>query len=642
MTETSTQVERQRAYGASVTYLTAREAGFDFLRDSIALHPESLRHRQLHFAIVDEADFLLIDEARVPMVIAGNEGEATRPDIEKLDSLVAPMKVEVHFHVDHESRNAWFTDEGLRFLERKLALGSLFLRRNRSLMAAAHTVLLARTLLVRDVDYILGIGGIELVDPFTGRTALRRRWPDGIHSAVEAREGLSPAREGAVLGSIAVQHFMMQYQRISGMTATARDSAKEFFAAYGLEVVVIPPHRRCIRKDEPDRVFTSHGKKLQALVQEIQRQHQRERPVLVGTSSVRESEELALHLEKRGIHCDVLNARSPAREAVVIAKAGSAGAVTISTNMAGRGGDIPLGGGDPEAERKVRALGGLYVIGTCRHESRRIDDQLRGRAGRQGDPGGSCFFLSLEDDLISRFHVRLSWDPDQNRNRSGLPRAANLEIAHAQRVIEGKLMKVRHTLREYSSIMEVQRRRFQEFRRKVLIRGEARLFLKETAEMYLIQMDEEAIPHEVLTRIVLFHIDRLWAIHLERVRDLREGVHLVRLGGHQPLQAYETALAKAFFRTWRRLEGAILRDGMAFNASGRAPRSGRPRGPASTWTYLINDDPFTDWKLGLISGGNLGTAAMTPLVLLANLPLVLVVFLIRKFKRWRGGGNGKE
>ena len=398
------RADRQAAYAADITYVTAKEAGFDFLRDHTVTDPSHVVQRPFHYAIVDEADFILIDEARVPLVIAGETAAPPVP-YQRIAAAVRALTPGTDFRIDEHERNVTLTDAGFRHAQALLGCGPLHDPAQQLTLAAIHVALHAEALLVRDRDYIVRAGRIEIVDEFTGRVADNRRWPHGIQPAVEAKEGVEVRPEGAVLGSIPIQHFVRLWPRLAGMTATAVPAAGEFREFYGLTTVVFPPHRPCRRVDEPDVVFTHRDAKVRALAAEIARVQASGRPVLVGTASVAESEALVRALRARRVKCHVLNARHDAREAAIIARAGMPGAVTISTNMAGRGTDIVLGGGDPALRERVAALGGLYVIGTNRHESRRVDDQLRGRAGRQGDPGSSRFFISLEDDLISRYGV---------------------------------------------------------------------------------------------------------------------------------------------------------------------------------------------------------------------------------------------
>ena len=391
--------DRRAAYHADVTYVTAKEAGFDHLRDLLAMEAADLVHRPFHFALVDEADSLMIDEARVPLVIAGSVDRDTSL-APRLAALVASLVSGVHFDADEYGRDIELTEKGIEHVERALGCGGLHSAENIELLTALNCALHARVLLRRDVDYIVRSGRIEIVDEFTGRVVADRHWPDGLQAALEAKEGLARRPDGRILGSMTLQRFLRGYPRLCGMTGTATSCAAELAQLYGLDVVVIPPHVPMVRIDRDDLVFTGREAKERAIVDEIQRAHATGRPVLVGTSTVTESENLAARLRTVGVSCEVLNAKNDAEEAAIVARAGQFGAVTISTNMAGRGTDIRLGGD------RVVVLSGLYVIGTNRHESRRVDLQLRGRAGRQGDPGESRFFVSLEDELLVRYGIR--------------------------------------------------------------------------------------------------------------------------------------------------------------------------------------------------------------------------------------------
>ena len=446
--------QRQAGYASDVTYVTAKEAGFDFLRDQICMAPAQLVQRPLHFAIVDEADSILIDEARVPLVIAGETGELD-VDIRQLADVVRTLDPARDYSIDGSWRNVNFTAEGLDRLEHTLGSGDLHSHGNLELLTRLNLALQAEVQLHRDVDYLVRDGRIELIDEFTGRVAENRRWPYGLQAAIEAKEGVPIQADGIILGSITLQHFLEQYQRLAGMTGTAVEAADELLDFYNLKVVPIPTHRPSVRRDDPDLVFQSKAAKQQALVAEIAKAHATGCPVLVGTASVQESEELAAHLGSAGVPCHVLNAKNDEREAAIVADAGAVGAVTISTNMAGRGTDIRLGGSDERSREKALALGGLYVIGCNRHESRRIDNQLRGRSGRQGDPGRSRFFVSLEDDLVSRYGVGQLDDLAHSGNADGLlssdPELTH-RIAHSQRVIEGETFEIRRTLRKYAAV----------------------------------------------------------------------------------------------------------------------------------------------------------------------------------------------
>ncbi|MBO9600194.1 MAG: accessory Sec system translocase SecA2 [Cohnella sp.] len=370
---------KKQAYSADITYVTAKEAGFDYLRDSIAMNADDTVHRPFHYAIVDEADSLLLDEARVPLVIAG-EAATDGDDCARFADVAKQLRREEHFVFDEFRRNVYITEAGSDKIESLLHCGNLYESHNSHLLTSINCALHAEALLQRDVDYIVRDGGIELIDEYTGRVAENRHLPDGLQAALEAKEGLKPKAGGQVLGTVTLQHLLSLYPTISGMTATAQVSAFEFEDIYSLQVVRIPPNRPCIRIDHPHRIFTHKEAKLKALVAEIASVHATGRPILIGTSSVEESGILAERLRMIGVSCHVLNAKNDSEEAEIIAKAGVIGAVTVSTNMAGRGVDIRLGGGDAKQAETVAGLGGLYVIGTHVNESVRIDDQLRGRA----------------------------------------------------------------------------------------------------------------------------------------------------------------------------------------------------------------------------------------------------------------------
>ena len=474
-----TIAQRQAGYASDVTYVTAKEAGFDFLRDQICMAPSQLVQRPLHFAIVDEADSILIDEARVPLVIAGETGELD-VDIRQLADVVRALDPAHDYSIDGSWRNVNFTAEGLDRLERRSAAAICTATENLELLTRLNLALQAEVQLHRDVDYLVRDGRIELIDEFTGRVAENRRWPYGLQAAIEAKEGVPIQADGMILGSITLQHFLEQYERLAGMTGTAVEAADELLDFYNLKVVPIPTHRPSVRRDDPDLVFPSKAAKQRALVAEIAKVHATGCPVLVGTASVQESEELAAHLQRswRALPRAEREERRAGRRAIV-ADAGAVGAVTISTNMAGRGTDIRLGGRDERSRETAIALGGLYVIGCNRHESRRIDNQLRGRSGRQGDPGRSRFFVSLEDDLVSRYGVGQLDAFRTAGNDDGLlssdPKLTH-RIAHSQRVIEGETFEIRRTLRKYAAVVERQRRELSA-RRQAILRGDTPLTL---------------------------------------------------------------------------------------------------------------------------------------------------------------------
>ncbi|MDP4183514.1 MAG: accessory Sec system translocase SecA2, partial [Bacillota bacterium] len=448
------------AYEADITYVTAKEAGFDYLRDSLCLELKELTQRKFNMTIVDEADFILIDEARIPLVIAEKIASAKKAS-KKINNIINELKAGVDYDLDEYSRNIYLTEAGVDRVEEKLGCGNIYSEENYDLLLELYSALHANILLKRDVDYIVKDRKVELVDEFTGRIADRRALPDGLQAAVEAKEGLSAFSECKILNSITMQHFIKMYPKLCGMTGTASTSSAELMNYYGLEVAVIPTNKLLIRKDYEDYIFTTQEAKLKALISEIQAVHATGRPILVGTASIEESEKLAKELQRLGAHCNVLNAKNDEREAAIISKAGSLGAVTVSTNMAGRGTDIRLGGENEERRAEVVALGGLYVIGANKHESCRVDNQLRGRSGRQGDPGSSRFFISLEDDLIKRYGKTSRLFIKEKVYKSQVSPIENPALKNAirkvQKLAEGQNEDIRLLLWRYSNIVEAQR-----------------------------------------------------------------------------------------------------------------------------------------------------------------------------------------
>lgn len=612
--------ERRAAYRADITYATAKEAGFDFLRMHLCRDVEEQVHRPFNYAIVDEADSILIDEARVPLVIAGQ-----RPTSEtspyRIAEVVGRLEEETDWETDENGRNAFLTEAGLDRVEEELDSGDLHHADNYLLLTEVNQALHARALLRRDVDYIVRDGRIELVDEFTGRVVDDRRWPDGLQAALEAKEELQIQPGGKILGSIALQHFLKQYPKLAGMTATASSAAEELENFYGLKVVPVPPNRPCVREDLPDAIFTHREAKNRALVEEITREHANGRPILVGTSNVEESESLAATLLEARVDCRVLNAKNDEAEAEIIASAGAKGAVTISTNMAGRGTDIKLGGVDEKEREAVVELGGLYVIGTNRHESRRIDDQLRGRSGRQGDPGTSRFFVSLEDDLMTRFGIddlipaKIRPEPRQEPIENPVIRR---EVERLQRIVEGQNFEIRKTLWRYSSLVEAQRRELQEWRTELLT-GETEL--GDFGERYQALCDSlgEEVVQQAVRTIALHHIDECWTEHLALVNQVREGIHLVSFGGLDPLQEFRKQIAEAFWKLHGTIEERIAQTfaTVEITAAGIDLDRAGLRGPSSTWTYLINDRALGEIQQMLMGRGN---GALAPIAVATALP----------------------
>ncbi len=610
---------RQEAYACDVTYLTAKEAGFDYLRDHLCLERSDLVHRPFHYAVVDEADSILIDEARVPLVIAGSTGSAGS-DPYRAARQIGTLQRERDFQTDEFSRNVQFTEAGLDRLETQLGCGSLHDAGNLTLLTELSLALHAEALLRRDVDYIVRDGQVEdgqvedgqveLIDEFTGRVVENRRWPDGLQAAVEAKEGVPLKPQGAIRGSITLQHLLRLYPKVGGMTATARSAAEEFQEFYDLSVVVIPPNRPCLRSDRPDVVYSHKEAKHRALVDEIVQVQRTGRPVLVGTASVAESEAIAEGLHRAGVACSILNAKNDEQEAKIVAQAGSVGAVTISTNMAGRGVDIRLGGDSADQRQRVLALDGLYVIGTNRHESRRIDNQLRGRAGRQGDPGCSQFLICLEDDLIQRYGIRSLLPARYGTLRQDEPiddPAVGRAVARSQQTIERQTFEIRRTLWRYASLIEQQRQHVQQ-RRQVILTDELPLSLLATQAEDRYRELSATVGDEALRKvekqITLFQIDRGWAEHLARVAEIRESIHLRVLANQDPLDEFHKAVGREFADLLQRIDEQILATfrSAEIGKDGLDPDREGLRGPSSTWTYLINDNPFGDVLQRLFRG----------------------------------------
>lgn len=585
---------RKAAYNADITYVTAKEAGFDFLRDSLCYEPEELVHRGFHMAIVDEADSLLIDEARVPLVIAG-EQPASGEGLEQARQLVAAMQAHEHYAADEHGRNVFMTDAGVDFAEARLGCGNLYDEANTALLTRIHCALHAEMLLKRDVHYIVRDGKVELVDELTGRVADNRHWPDGLQAAVETKEGVPMHAEGRILGTLTLQHYMRGYGRLCGMTATAASSADEFLEVYGLDIAVIPPNKPCRRVDAPPLVYATSGQKRDAIVEEVSAAHAAGRPVLIGTGSVEESEQLSAMLLERGIACQVLNARNDEMEAGIIAQAGALGAVTVSTNMAGRGVDIVLGAGKQGQYEQVAELGGLYVIGTNMHESVRIDNQLKGRAGRQGDPGLSRFIISGEDGLMKQFGIRDKRTADDGR-------AANIKkIAQAQRIADGQNREIRKTVARYADMIEQQRQIMQQWRTDIMLRRQPAAILQRLDEALYNKL-KDRLGEPKLARmerfVALYEADQCWADYLAHVAYIREGIHLESLSNRDPLHVFHSHIIDAYERLFERIHRKIAAAFRKVDAAGGlldTETAGLTR-PSSTWTYIINDQFFQKTK----------------------------------------------
>ena len=585
--------QRKEAYGADITYGTNNEFGFDYLRDNMKFYAEQLVQRGHHYAIVDEVDSILIDEARTPLIISGASDEST--DLyQKVDEVVRTLEKEKHYTVDEKGKTASLTDEGVLYVEEQLGIENLYDTAN---ITAQHHVLQslkAHTVFRRDVDYIVKDDQVVIVDEFTGRLMAGRRFSDGLHQALEAKEHVTVAAENQTLASITFQNYFRMYDKLSGMTGTADTEAVEFAQIYGLEVSTIPPNRPMVRKDMPDLIYRTRREKMQAIIQAIKELHATGQPVLVGTISIETSELISQLLKREGVPHSVLNAKHHAQEAEIVAQAGQAGKVTIATNMVGRGTDIKLGEG-------VVELGGLHILGTERHESRRIDNQLRGRSGRQGDPGSSRFYLSLEDDLMRLFGSdRLSGLMQKLGMQEGEPIENNMvsrAIENAQKRVEGHHFEIRKTLLDYDNVMNQQRTVIYSLRRDLMqepdlepilneylsdllddmyaglevskaardiedekpvrarlsevmnidrvLPGDAPLPTREEAQELVLsimaQLREEAGPlyADLLRYFLLEELDRGWKEHLRNMDFLRDGIGLRGYGQRDPKLEYK-------------------------------------------------------------------------------------------------------
>lgn len=625
---------RREAYLADITYGQNNEFGFDYLRDNMAWDISECVQRELYYAIVDEVDSILIDEARTPLIISGPAEESV--ELYRIaDMVVRGLIKGVHYEVDEERKQALLTDEGVSEIERRLGIKNLYDPVHANLVHKITQALRAHAIFKRDVDYVVKDGEVIIVDEFTGRLMPGRRWSDGLHQAIEAKEGVPIRAENQTLATITFQNYFRMYEKLAGMTGTAETEAEEFLEIYGLDVVVIPTHKPMIRIDYPDVVFRTEKEKWEAVVKEIEELHRIGRPVLVGTTSIEKSEKLSQMLKKRGIKHNVLNAKYHEREAEIVAQAGRLYAVTIATNMAGRGTDIMLGGnpeflardelrkkygtleGIPaeewkatlekwrkiteEERKKVVELGGLHIIGTERHEARRIDNQLRGRAGRQGDPGSSRFYLSLEDDLLRIFGgdklkglmEKLGMKEGEAIEHPWVTKA----IENAQKKVEAYNFEIRKYLLEYDNVMNKQREVVYGLRRRILEGEDLREEILSMAEDivkgmvdeafndrepdydklvkkvksvfgltidpselgnkkrkdledYLMKKIEEAyrekesrITREEMARlermVLLYYLDLLWKEHLHAMDYLREIVGLRGYGQKDPLNEYK-------------------------------------------------------------------------------------------------------
>ncbi|WP_028608229.1 preprotein translocase subunit SecA [Paenibacillus harenae] len=590
--------DKQEAYACDITYGTNNEFGFDYLRDNMVLYKEQMVQRPLYFAIIDEVDSILVDEARTPLIISGQAAKSTELYF-AADRFVSRLKEEEDFTIDIKVKSVMLTEAGVEKAEKAFHIENLFDHANVLLNHHIQQALKANFIMKRDVDYVVEEDEVVIVDEFTGRLMSGRRYSDGLHQAIEAKEQLKVQNESMTLATITFQNYFRMYRKLAGMTGTAKTEEEEFKRIYGLEVIQVPTNRTMIRQDIADVVYKTESGKFKAVVEEIVQRHSKNQPVLVGTISIENSEKLSDMLKRKGITHKVLNAKFHAEEAEIISRAGQSGAVTIATNMAGRGTDILLGDGVPD-------LGGLHIIGTERHESRRIDNQLRGRAGRQGDPGSSQFYLSLEDELMRRFGSenimgmmdRLGLDDDQPIESRMISRA----IESAQKRVEGNNFDLRKVVLQYDDVMNQQREVIYKQRRDILgsenIRQEVMDMIKPVVERIVEAHCAEDIPEdwdlqaiveyanatfleegsisvEEISRkekeeiidfifkkvvasydekeemlgpetmrefekvVVLRAVDSKWMDHIDAMDQLRQGIHLRAYGGTDPLREYQ-------------------------------------------------------------------------------------------------------
>lgn len=612
ITAESTAEERRAAYECDVTYASVNEIGFDVLRDQLVTHVDDLVSPRPDVALIDEADSVLVDEALVPLVLAGTtHRETPRMEIIRLvGELTAAQRVDdslQYYDTDADRRNVHLTDAGARKLEK--ALGGIDLYSEEHIgttLTEVNVALHAHVLLQRDVHYIVRDNAVHLINASRGRIASLQRWPDGLQAAVEAKEGIETTETGEVLDTITVQALIGRYPTVCGMTGTALAAGEQLRQFYRLGVSPIPPNTPNIREDETDRVYITAAAKNQAIIEHIQQIHETGQPVLVGTRDVAESEELHAKLVKAGVPAVVLNAKNDEEEAAVIAEAGKLATVTVSTQMAGRGTDIRLGGSDEADHDAVAELGGLHVIGTGRHHTERLDNQLRGRAGRQGDPGSSVFFSSWEDDVVVS-HL----DPDKlpmQTDEDGriISDKAGQLLEHAQRVAEGRLLDVHANTWRYNQLTAQQRAIIVERRETLLRTTTARDELKELApDRYQELADEvgEDSLERICRMIMLYHLDRGWADHLAYLSDIRESIHLRALGRQDPLDefhrmavdAFASLAADAIEAAQQTFETAnVLEDEPGLDLSKLAR-------PTSTWTYMIHDNPLADDTMAALS-----------------------------------------
>jgi preprotein translocase subunit SecA len=564
---------RREAYHADITYGTNNEFGFDYLRDNISYSAEDLRQRNHHFAIVDEIDSILIDEARTPLIISApaQESESLYGTFAQIAAKLSDVE---DYTIDEKLKAIQITDAGITKAEKLLGIDNIYTEKGIKYVHHLETAVRARALYVRDREYVVREGNVVIVDEFTGRLQPGRRWSEGLHQAIEAKEGVRVQQESRTMASITFQNYFKLYDKLAGMTGTASTSTEEFHKIYGLDVIPVPPNRPSARKDELDQIFQTEAGKFAAIARRVKEVHAKGQPVLIGTVSIEKNELLSTYLSREGIPHEVLNAKNHEREGEIIAQAGRPGSVVIATNMAGRGVDIKLGGSPAtkEAETSVREAGGLFVLGTERHDARRIDNQLRGRAGRQGDPGETQFYVSLEDSLMRIF---ASDTIKSMMGKFGIPEDQPIEqklitraLESAQTKIEGFNFDARKHVLQYDNIINLHRKTMYARRRNLLLgtEGDVAKYIDElivsrgeegesvrTAMSDKIAQVGEAMFYQVARRLALQTNDMFWVDHLELMDYARSSVNLRAYGQRDPLVEYK----REALRLYREMEDAI-------------------------------------------------------------------------------------
>ncbi|WP_296108684.1 accessory Sec system translocase SecA2 [uncultured Corynebacterium sp.] len=594
--EDLTADQRRDIYSRDVIFGAINELGFDVLRDQLITRRADQVRTPADVAVIDEADSVMVDEALVPLVLAGSEpGPAPAG---RITDLVKRMQEDKHFHVSEDHRNVFLTDEGAAFVEKELGVESLY-EDEGELLVQVNVALHAEHLLIRDVHYIVRDGKVALIDGSRGRVAELQRWPDGLQAAVEAKEGLDVTDGGRILDQITIQALVGMYPEVCGMTGTALAAGDQLRQFYNLQVSVIEPNVPNIRFDEADRVYVSAAERNDAVVKHIVEVQKTGQPQLVGTQDVAESEELAEALLSAGVECSVLNAKNHEAEAAVVAEAGRPGRVTVSTQMAGRGTDIKLGGTDEAEHDEVVETGGLHVVGVGRFRSQRLDNQLRGRAGRQGDPGSSLFFVSLEDDVVAVGGAgeELQAQPEED----GLLPQKKVQqfVDHCQRVTEGQMLDIHATTWKYNKMIKDQRDIVNDRRDTLLDTAAAWDDLSYHNVDRAAELKKQGISEEVLEQaareIMLFHLDNEWSEHLAYLDDVRESIHLRAIARESPIDEFHRMSIAAFGELAERAVNKAREtfDEVEITSEGAQLGEMGLHKPSATWTYMVNDNPLS-------------------------------------------------